>query len=623
MPQSIVEQMVSKWVKEQEAAGISPGKINVAYGRGPFTGGEVFFGGSAGSHYMRRKQMSAKQIPTDVENAMWAQAGGDWGKMGGLFQEWEMGAIFGADWRAQSQALMTEQQRAEVAAGTPTRVDTAPQTQALQTATQPAYTGVSIVDYLKSVGQPSDYSSRARLAQEKGITDYMGTAEQNTQLLNLLKSEKPAATVEQQADQIKTDIKTTLDQPTTTPEQVKEQIKNVKEQIKVLEEQKKAAETAEKYGMKLMTQEEIEDTTPTTPADTTTPTTLTTPTTPQDDPILQSLRDSLEAIKKRILESVSPTQEELDLETQLNNLIASREMGIQAAEEQPIATPFITGQAAAITKRAAVQTMPLQARLASLQSKRQAALDVSKVELGFEERELERAEKRAEPPAPTRGVITEAGGRRLLVNPVTGETIADLGEVTGEKKVTDADRITGISNLMGQNIKADGSITADIYVQAQQQWIGMGGSISDFKAAFPPEALMNSSELSRLPSSIYKAPKEEDPGVSPVYGKYRDRLEDEIKNLYAGRYGTEGAREKVLDILKKEFPDVDVAKDIYTKIPDGYEKSIEKEAVTSLKDLPADQQVFINQVQNSIKNLEITYEEAIAHYPAIAVYLKP
>jgi len=49
-----------------------------------------------------------------------------------------------------------------------------------------AYTGTSIVDYLKSVGQGSDYASRQKLAQEKGISDYTGSASQNTQLLSAL-----------------------------------------------------------------------------------------------------------------------------------------------------------------------------------------------------------------------------------------------------------------------------------------------------------------------------------------------------------------------------------------------------------------------------------------------------
>lgn len=49
------------------------------------------------------------------------------------------------------------------------------------------YEGVSIVDYLKSVGQPTDYASRSTLASSKGIKGYAGTADQNTQLLNMLR----------------------------------------------------------------------------------------------------------------------------------------------------------------------------------------------------------------------------------------------------------------------------------------------------------------------------------------------------------------------------------------------------------------------------------------------------
>ncbi len=56
------------------------------------------------------------------------------------------------------------------------------------TPTTPAtYTGASIVDYLKSQNQDSSYTSRAKLAAEKGITGYIGSAKQNTDLLNLLR----------------------------------------------------------------------------------------------------------------------------------------------------------------------------------------------------------------------------------------------------------------------------------------------------------------------------------------------------------------------------------------------------------------------------------------------------
>jgi len=50
------------------------------------------------------------------------------------------------------------------------------------------YSGGSIVDYLNSSGQKSDYATRAGLAQKYGITGYGGTAEQNTQLLNAMRN---------------------------------------------------------------------------------------------------------------------------------------------------------------------------------------------------------------------------------------------------------------------------------------------------------------------------------------------------------------------------------------------------------------------------------------------------
>ena len=51
------------------------------------------------------------------------------------------------------------------------------------------YAGPSIVDYLKSVNQPSDYGSRSKLAEQYGIKDYAGTAEQNTSILNILRGQ--------------------------------------------------------------------------------------------------------------------------------------------------------------------------------------------------------------------------------------------------------------------------------------------------------------------------------------------------------------------------------------------------------------------------------------------------
>jgi hypothetical protein len=50
------------------------------------------------------------------------------------------------------------------------------------------YTGPSIVDYLKSIGEDSSYAARAKRAAEMGIENYKGTAAQNTQMLNMLRN---------------------------------------------------------------------------------------------------------------------------------------------------------------------------------------------------------------------------------------------------------------------------------------------------------------------------------------------------------------------------------------------------------------------------------------------------
>ena len=52
----------------------------------------------------------------------------------------------------------------------------------------PTYTGNSIVDGLNGIGVDSSFAYRAKLAEVNGISNYRGTAEQNTQMLNMLKN---------------------------------------------------------------------------------------------------------------------------------------------------------------------------------------------------------------------------------------------------------------------------------------------------------------------------------------------------------------------------------------------------------------------------------------------------
>lgn len=50
-----------------------------------------------------------------------------------------------------------------------------------------AYKGGSIVEYLKSVGKSSTFANRRKLAKAHGISNYAGTAKQNTELLKKMR----------------------------------------------------------------------------------------------------------------------------------------------------------------------------------------------------------------------------------------------------------------------------------------------------------------------------------------------------------------------------------------------------------------------------------------------------
>lgn len=55
------------------------------------------------------------------------------------------------------------------------------------------YTGGSIVDYLKSIGESSSTANRRKLAKEYGVKGYDLSAKKNTELLNKMRKGKPAA----------------------------------------------------------------------------------------------------------------------------------------------------------------------------------------------------------------------------------------------------------------------------------------------------------------------------------------------------------------------------------------------------------------------------------------------
>lgn len=55
---------------------------------------------------------------------------------------------------------------------------------------------------------------------------------------------------------------------------------------------------------------------------------------------------------------------------------------------------------------------------------------------------------------------------------------------------------------------------------------------------------------------------------------YESRLSEIVGEIYKGRFGKFGARERAIQSLQQEFPGVDVASAIYARVPDGYETNI-------------------------------------------------
>jgi chromosome segregation ATPase len=96
-----------------------------------------------------------------------------------------------------------------------------------------AYTGTSIVDYLKSVGQASDFSSRTKLAQQYGITNYTGTAEQNLNLLGILNKPATSSLIQNNSATLT---------PTET-QSYQDQINKISQQIKTIAPQIEAITT--------------------------------------------------------------------------------------------------------------------------------------------------------------------------------------------------------------------------------------------------------------------------------------------------------------------------------------------------------------------------------------------
>lgn len=96
--------------------------------------------------------------------------------------------LYDSEWG--SGAKKTSSSKSSSSSSSPTRTST-PSAAPVSTS---SYSGGSIVDYLRGSGQASDFNSRSALAAKSGITGYTGSAAQNTQLLNAIRSRSSTPT---------------------------------------------------------------------------------------------------------------------------------------------------------------------------------------------------------------------------------------------------------------------------------------------------------------------------------------------------------------------------------------------------------------------------------------------
>ena len=95
------------------------------------------------------------------------------------------------------------------------------------------------------------------------------------------------------------------------------------------------------------------------------------------------------ALRARITGGFQQTEEEKGLRTQLGDILTGAELGQEKIRTQPIATPFLRGQAAALERQTGIKAAPLQRQLGLLQQQRQQEQLSALTELGFKEGDVE------------------------------------------------------------------------------------------------------------------------------------------------------------------------------------------------------------------------------------------
>lgn len=81
--------------------------------------------------------------------------------------------------------------------------------------------------------------------------------------------------------------------------------------------------------------------------------------------------------------TLKPTAEEDAATGTLNNLVASKELGLNKIKDEPIAMPFAVGQSASLERQTEAKAVPLKLQIATLQARRAASSNVAKSQIDY------------------------------------------------------------------------------------------------------------------------------------------------------------------------------------------------------------------------------------------------
>lgn len=233
---------------------------------------------------------------------------------------------------------------------------------------------------------------------------------------------------------------------------------------------------------------------------------------------VNAAQNDLTKAEEDVVKVSAVTPEEQEAQTTLANLLASKELGLQAIREKAIPIQFITGQEAAVERRAAVKALPLQAQIATLQARRQSALDVAKSRLDIAKSKAERAK-----PNETKvDEFTNEKNERVIVfrDSNTGklrqEVAGKVAPTKSETTQTERDRaikvavITKARPVLLASKGQDGYVDPAKYLDLRAQYAEAIGDPSGFDSLFSP--YLSPQERARLfkTTGVTSAPADED-----------------------------------------------------------------------------------------------------------------